>query len=70
LAYTGVGVAVSFGIFALARAFAGPGPTTMNKEYQEASNEFLKAQNVEPISGISSEGYVGPGQVQSKPKKN
>jgi hypothetical protein len=28
-----------------------------------------QAQNSEPISGISSEGYKGPGQVQSPPKK-
>jgi len=41
----------------------------MNKEYQEATNEYLKAQNSEPITGISSEGYVGKGQVQSPPKK-
>jgi hypothetical protein len=26
-------------------------------------------QNSEPISGISSEGYAGKGQVQSAPKK-
>eukprot|EP01065_Artemidia_motanka_P038471 TRINITY_DN47329_c0_g1_i1.p1 TRINITY_DN47329_c0_g1~~TRINITY_DN47329_c0_g1_i1.p1 ORF type:complete len:167 (+),score=4.16 TRINITY_DN47329_c0_g1_i1:99-599(+) len=68
--YTALGVAISFGLFALIRMGAGPAPSTMNKEYQEATNEYLKAQNSEPISGLSSEGYVGKGQVQSAPKKN
>lgn len=35
-------VAASLGIFATVRMFAGPAPETMTKEYQEASNEFLK----------------------------
>jgi hypothetical protein len=29
-----------------------------------------QAQNSEPISGISSEGYTGKGMIQSAPKKN
>jgi len=66
----GLGVAVSFVLFCGIRMFAGPAPGTMNKEYQEATNEYLKAQNSEPISGISSEGYDGPGMVQSAPKVN
>jgi cytochrome c oxidase subunit 4 len=45
---------------------ARPPPKTLNREWEEASNEFLKAQNVEPITGVSSEGYTGKGQVQSK----
>ncbi|TVY44128.1 Cytochrome c oxidase polypeptide 5, mitochondrial [Lachnellula cervina] len=69
-AYTGIGVGVSFLLFCTIRMFGGAGPGTMNKEYQEATNEYLKAQNSEPISGISSEGYSGKGQVQSAPKKN
>ena len=69
VAYTAIGVAVAFVLIFAVRQFARPPPSTMNKEWQEQTNEFLKAQNVEPISGISSEGYVGPGQVQSKPKK-
>jgi len=69
LGYTAIGILVSFGIFAAARMAAKPPPGTMNKEYQEQSNEYLKNQNSEPITGISSEGYSGPGQVQSKPKK-
>jgi len=67
--YTLIGVGVSFGLFVTLRIFAGPAPGTMNKEYQQATNEYLKAQNSEPISGISSEGYSGPGAIQSAPKK-
>ncbi|KAH8590193.1 cytochrome c oxidase subunit IV-domain-containing protein [Bisporella sp. PMI_857] len=67
--YTFAAVAVSFVLFATIRSFAGAAPSTMNKEWEEATNEYLKAQNSEPISGLSSEGYVGQGQIQSKPKK-
>lgn len=42
--YTAVGVAVSFAIFATMRMFAKPAPRTMSKEYQEASNEYLKVR--------------------------
>lgn len=43
-AYTAIGVGVSFAIFATIRAFAGPAPNSMNKEYQEATNEYLKVR--------------------------
>ncbi|ROT34968.1 cytochrome c oxidase polypeptide V [Sodiomyces alkalinus F11] len=66
---TVVGIAVSFAIFGLIRAFAKPGPSTMNKEWQEAANEYLKGEKSEPLTGISSEGYTGRGQVQSPPKQ-
>ncbi|EHL00571.1 putative Cytochrome c oxidase polypeptide 5, mitochondrial [Glarea lozoyensis 74030] len=69
LGYTGVGIAVSFVIFVLIRMGSNGPATTMTKEYQEATNEYLKSQNAEPISGISSEGYSGKGQVQSPPKR-
>jgi len=68
--YTAVGVGVSFLLFMAIRMGAKGSPSTMNKEYQEATNEYLKSQNSEPISGISSEGYSGKGMVQSAPKKN
>jgi len=69
--YTLIGLGVSLLLFAAARVFAGQGPEprTLNKEWQEQTNEYLKEQNSEPITGISSEGYKGPGHVQSKPKK-
>jgi cytochrome c oxidase subunit 4 len=41
-AYTAIGVGVSFAVFVAIRMFAGPAPSTMNKEYQEATNEYLK----------------------------
>lgn len=40
--YTFIGLGVSLALFSTMRAFAKPGPSTMNKEWQEASNEFLK----------------------------
>ncbi|KAK3946279.1 cytochrome c oxidase subunit 5A [Diplogelasinospora grovesii] len=66
--YTAIGVGVSLAIFATMRMFAKPAPHTMNKEWQEASNEYLKSQNSDPLTGISSEGYTGKGQVQSPPR--
>ncbi|KXJ89637.1 cytochrome c oxidase subunit IV family [Microdochium bolleyi] len=66
--YTVIGLAASFGIFAAMRAFAGPAPTTMHKEYQEATNEYLKGQRAEPLTGLSSADYNGVGHVQSPPK--
>ncbi|MCJ1234279.1 Cytochrome c oxidase subunit 5A [Varicellaria rhodocarpa] len=67
--YTMIGVAVSFALFLAIRSLSGPPPGTMTKEYQEMTNEYLRSQNVEPITGLSSEGYSGKGQVQSAPKK-
>jgi len=48
------------------RPFAGPDPKTMTKEWQEASNERARELNLDPITGVSSEGYSGKGFVQSK----
>ncbi|MCJ1268362.1 Cytochrome c oxidase subunit 5A [Lobaria immixta] len=68
--YTMLGIGISAVIFWLIRLMARPAPSTMNKEYQEATNEYLRSQRVEPITGLSSEGYTGKGQVQSKPKRD
>ncbi|KAF9532833.1 COX4, subunit IV of cytochrome c oxidase [Crepidotus variabilis] len=43
-----------------------PPPKTMTKEWQEASNERAKEMKLNPITGITSEGYQGKGYVQSK----
>ncbi|KAK3392616.1 cytochrome c oxidase subunit IV family [Sordaria brevicollis] len=64
-AYTAAGVLLSFVIFATMRSFAKPAPPTMTKEWQEATNEFLKAQKSDPLTGLTSEGYNGKGHVQS-----
>ncbi|MDI1489254.1 MAG: Cytochrome c oxidase subunit 5B, mitochondrial [Ramalina farinacea] len=61
-----IGVGISFVIFLAIRSQARPPPKTMNAQYQEMTNEYLKVQ---PITGISSEGYSGKGMVQSKPRK-
>lgn len=93
---TMLGVGISFIIFCAIRSLARPAPKTMNSQYQEMTNEYLKVRNAhnntcginlfvssfialtmlfrqrqktEPITGISSEGYVGKGMVQSKPRK-
>ncbi|KAK1772700.1 putative cytochrome c oxidase [Phialemonium atrogriseum] len=66
--YTAVGVGVSLAFFVAIRMFAGPAPHTMTKEWQEASNEYLKSQKADPFTGVASEGYTGKGMVQSPPK--
>ncbi|PSK51650.1 hypothetical protein B9Z65_2917 [Elsinoe australis] len=67
-AYTVAGCVAAAVLFFGTRAFARPAPHTMNKEYQEASDEYLKENKVEPITGISSENWKGGYMVQSPPK--
>ncbi|TID20173.1 cytochrome c oxidase polypeptide 5 [Venturia nashicola] len=66
LKYVTIGVGFSLALFYFTRIFARGPPKTMSAEWQEASNAYLKKENIEPITGISSEGYKGPGMVQSK----
>ena len=40
--YTMAGVGISFALFLTIRSFAGPPPRTMNKEWQQATDEYLK----------------------------
>ena len=40
--YTAIGLCASLLIFGTVRSFAKPPPSTMTKEWQEATNEFLK----------------------------
>ncbi|ORY64173.1 cytochrome c oxidase subunit IV family [Pseudomassariella vexata] len=68
--YVALGVGASFVIFTTVRMFAKGSPSTMTKEYQEASNEFLKNQRADPFTGVSSPDYKGKGMVQSPPKSN
>ncbi|KAL0089781.1 cytochrome c oxidase subunit 4 COX4 [Phycomyces blakesleeanus] len=59
-----IGVLVASGaLFYAMRLGGGENPPTMTKEWQEATNEYLKSQNSNPITGISSEGYKGKGYV-------
>jgi len=53
-------------LFFVLQHFASPPPKTLTKEWQEASNERAKEMNLNPITGISSEGYSGKGFVQAK----
>ncbi|CAO1625847.1 unnamed protein product [Sympodiomycopsis kandeliae] len=49
------------------RSMAPPPPKTMTKEYQEQMNQRALEENINPITGISSEGYAakgGKGHVQ------
>ncbi|KAF1833142.1 COX4-domain-containing protein [Decorospora gaudefroyi] len=58
-------IAGSFALFAFTRMFASPvRPRTMTKEWQEATEEYMKAQGTEPITG-----YKGM-MVQSKSEKD
>ncbi|SPO05644.1 probable cytochrome-c oxidase chain V precursor [Cephalotrichum gorgonifer] len=68
LFHTVLVLGATLGIFGAIRFFGGKGPETMSKEWQEESNEYLKQQRAEPLTGYSSEGYNGPGMVQSPPK--
>ncbi|KAA6412426.1 MAG: cytochrome c oxidase subunit IV [Lasallia pustulata] len=68
--YTMLGVGVSFVLFLIIHSLARAPPRTMTKEYQMMSNEYLKNQNTEPITGVSSENYKGKGMVQSGPKRD
>jgi hypothetical protein len=43
--YTVVGLLVAFGLFTFTRSMAKPPPKTMNKEYQEMTNEFLRVRS-------------------------
>ncbi|KAL9086220.1 MAG: hypothetical protein Q9159_004285 [Coniocarpon cinnabarinum] len=58
-------IAGSLAVFVAIRQFARPPPKTMSKEWQEMTNEYMKAQGTEAITGVSSEGYEGKGMVQS-----
>jgi len=61
-----VGVSAGGALFLASRTLAGPPPNTMTKEWQEASNERARELNLDPITGVPSEGYSGKGFVQSK----
>jgi len=39
-------------------------PKTMTREWQEASNQLAKERNMDPITGVASEGYKGKGYIQ------
>ncbi|KAL4064810.1 cytochrome c oxidase subunit IV-domain-containing protein [Scleroderma yunnanense] len=65
LATTGL-VGVAAAIYFSIRSFAPPPPKTLTREWQEASNERAHEAKLDPITGISSEGYSGKGFVMQK----
>ncbi|KAG2175649.1 hypothetical protein INT43_001296 [Umbelopsis isabellina] len=58
-------VAASTALFYVIRQNAIEKPKTISKEWEEATNEYMKEQKMNPISGIASEGYKGKGYVVS-----
>ncbi|PPR02200.1 hypothetical protein CVT24_011427 [Panaeolus cyanescens] len=65
LAVTGL-VGASTVLWAIAKHYGNGPAKTMTKEWQEASNERAIEMKLNPITGITSEGYQGKGFVQSK----
>lgn len=59
--YTAVGIAVSAVLFYGIHSFARPPPRTMTKEWQEATNEYLK---------VSLDGVIGEGALLTSSRKN
>ncbi|KAF9260017.1 COX4-domain-containing protein [Marasmius fiardii PR-910] len=56
-------IGVSGVVSALIRSQGQETPKTLTKEWQEATNERALEAKINPISGISSEGYSGKGFV-------
>ncbi|KAK3841370.1 MAG: cytochrome c oxidase subunit IV [Linnemannia gamsii] len=65
LAGTAAVVSAAGALFLWIRAKGGEKPSTMTKEWQEASNEYARANKINPVTGVSSEGYKGTGFVSS-----
>lgn len=47
------GIALGVGLFGFTRLFAADPPSTLNREWQEASDEYLKSKNANPFTGYS-----------------
>lgn len=47
------GLAAGVGLFGFTRLFAAPPPETLNREWQEKSDEYLKSKNANPFTGYS-----------------
>ncbi|KAF2857143.1 cytochrome c oxidase subunit IV [Piedraia hortae CBS 480.64] len=64
--YVTGGLLVSGALFSLTRySMGGASPATMSKEWQEKSNEYMKENKIEPITGVPSDDYKGAGMVQN-----
>jgi len=59
------GVGVAGAMFYGFRQGGQEKPRTINKEWEEATNERMRQENINPITGVSSENYKGKGFVVS-----
>ncbi|KAK3671048.1 Cytochrome c oxidase subunit 5B, mitochondrial [Recurvomyces mirabilis] len=59
--YTLIGIGAAGALFGLVKYFARGSPRTMTVEYQRATDEYLKENRIEPITGISSDKTNYPG---------
>ncbi|CAI2177095.1 6429_t:CDS:2 [Funneliformis geosporum] len=59
-------IIIGSGLYYLSKIAVTDKPRTINKEWEEATNERMIEQKSDPISGISSEGYKGKGYVVSE----
>ncbi|CAG8640550.1 24737_t:CDS:2, partial [Cetraspora pellucida] len=64
--FIGIGgvLAASLALFYVTKVLVPEQPKTLTKEWQEATNEKMRRQKADPITGISSEGYKGKGYVE------
>ncbi|KAK0345434.1 Cytochrome c oxidase subunit 5B, mitochondrial [Friedmanniomyces endolithicus] len=73
--YTMAAVGVSGVIFAIIKYFSRGPPRTMTKEWQEATNEYMKENRIEPITGPGDPAnnvsmvQVGPDRMSGQEKK-
>ncbi|KAF9929008.1 Cytochrome c oxidase subunit 5A [Linnemannia zychae] len=56
-------LAASAGLYLFIRSKAEKAPKTMTKEWQEATNEYARANKINPFTGVSSENYKGSGFI-------
>ncbi|KAF9427877.1 Cytochrome c oxidase subunit 5A [Podila epigama] len=54
-------LSISGVIFAWMLSKRGEQPITKTKAWQDATNEYARANKINPLSGVSSEGYKGQG---------
>ncbi|CCE82397.1 Piso0_002122 [Millerozyma farinosa CBS 7064] len=47
------GLAAGVGLFAFMRMFAAPSPETLDRHWQDKSDEYLKSKNANPFTGYS-----------------
>lgn len=61
---TSVAIAGALALFFGVRSMTPPAPKTMTPEYQQKANERAQEYRLNPITGVSSEGYKGKGLLQ------